>query len=58
MQAVTNDQGQKGFYDESLGFIPVDSLQQVTDPQGQKGYWSGKTGFIPAPAEKIGRAHV
>jgi len=51
MQAVTNDQGQKGFYDESLGFIPVDSLQQVTDPQGQKGYWSGKTGFIPAPAE-------
>jgi hypothetical protein len=52
MQAVTNDKGQKGFYDEASGFIGIDSLQQVTSPEGQKGYYSEKTGFIPAPDQQ------
>ncbi|MCR4307648.1 MAG: hypothetical protein NUV80_03735 [Candidatus Berkelbacteria bacterium] len=49
MQAVTNDAGEKGFYDETTGFVPATSMQKVTNPQGVRGYYLDSTGFVPAP---------
>lgn len=50
MEPVTSAEGKKGFYDESMGFIPADSLEKVTNPEGVKGYYHEKTGFIPEPS--------
>lgn len=49
MQPVTNSEGQKGFYSDATGFIPVDSMQKVTNESGQRGYYHAKAGFVPAP---------
>lgn len=55
MEPVTNKEGQRGFYDEATGFIPVDSMQKVTNPEGQRGYYHEKAGFIPAPDSGINK---
>lgn len=51
MQPVTNSDGQKGFYDESTGFVPLESMQKVTNDTGERGYYSDKSGFVKAPSD-------
>ena len=50
MEKVTSPDGTKGFYDESTGFIPVDSMLKVTSPDGVRGYYHDSAGFIPEPS--------
>ena len=51
MEAVTNSEGQKGFYDKSVGFINVDDMQKVTNAEGQRGYYHEASGFVPVPQD-------
>jgi hypothetical protein len=46
MQQVTSPNGEKGFYDESIGFVKLNDMQRVTSPEGQRGYYHEKIGFV------------
>jgi hypothetical protein len=50
MEPVTDPNGERGFWDESTGFVPASSMQKVTDPNGVKGYYHDSLGFIPEPS--------
>ncbi len=50
MEPVTNNDGKKGFYSESTGFVGIDQMQKVTNAEGKRGYYSESTGFVPEPS--------
>lgn len=46
MEKVTNNNGEKGFYDKSIGFVPLSAMEKATY-NGKKGFYAEKTGFVP-----------
>jgi hypothetical protein len=48
-------QGEKGFYEKDIGFVPLSSMQKVTY-NGKRGFYSEEIGFIPVTSSDISKA--